>query len=89
MPGIHWNEFDVGNVNVSHCAVLLDIAFDNSLTQVVAGNTHEVENTSSTLDMIFLISNIPKHEVPLHDGTSVHELVSLCFKTAKRRKESN
>lgn len=89
LPGIHWNRFYAGNINVNHCEVPLYIAFGNSLTQVVTGSTRQVGNTSSLLDLIFLSSNIPVHEVSIHGGISDHKLVFLCFKTTKGRKESN
>lgn len=88
LPGIHRNRFYMGNLNVNHINVPLNIAFGNSLTQVVTGSTREVRNTSSLLDLIFLSGNIPGHEESIHGGISDHKLVFLCFKTTKGRKES-
>lgn len=80
LPGIQWNELEIGNTSSKHCEVLLDIAFSNDLTQVVNEVTRIGTTRESLLDLVFINSKIRDYEISVHDGLSDHKLVLFSVK---------
>lgn len=80
LPGICWSKLEAGSVDVKHCEILLDIAFNNDFTQIVNEITRIGTTSESLLDLVFVNSKIEEYEVAVHDGLSDHKIVLLCVK---------
>lgn len=77
LPGIHWDRLLPGSVNVKDSELLLEMAFNFNLRQVVTDITRQGQTTSSILDLILLSNVFSSYEVTLHDGLSDHKLVFI------------
>lgn len=89
LPGINWERFEAGLVENKSCELLLDIAFNCDLKQVVNEPTRITESTRSLLDLVFVSSQLPKCEIDVSEGLSDRKLVLLSINFAGAKKKHN
>lgn len=54
LPGIQWHSLESGSFDVTNCDTLLDIAFNQNLTQVVKEITRSGPTRETLLDLVFV-----------------------------------
>lgn len=81
LGGIDWNNLTIDAKERASCEVLLDIAFNHDLTQVVRENTRIAGSAQSVLDLVFLDACLDNYKVLIQSGLSDHKLVSVELKT--------
>lgn len=89
LPGINWDRCEAGLVENKSCELLLDIAFNYDLKQVVNEPTGITESTRSLLDLVFVSSQLPNCEIDASEGLSDHKLVLLSISFAGAKKKHN
>lgn len=77
LPGLRWDTLVPGATEVKDCELLLEIAYNFNLKQVVNEITRHGPTSGSILDLIFLSDGFREPEIMLHDGLSDHKLISL------------
>lgn len=85
LPGIQWDTLLPGPVQVRDCEMLLEMAFNFNLDQVVTEITRNGSTGGSVLDLIFLSNNFGTYTVTLHEGMSDHKIVRLETELGKRK----
>lgn len=84
LPNVDWRVPCSGS-DVTMLNPLADIALMCDLVQIVNECTREAGNTRSTLDLVFLNSDVCKYTVSIEDGISDHKAVFLSFSISENK----
>lgn len=95
LPSVDWESFSSNSTNCPSTSILIDIAFNNNLLQIVNGPTRITASCNSTLDLAFIADMIAarNYECNVVEGISDHQMVVVEISTSgtkqSTRKQNN